>query len=70
MNFSGYWHTVTANRLVRWGQATSALICTWMDDRSSISISADSPSGETLNRGPLLLLFRQQYELPFGINIL
>ena len=37
--------------------------------RSGISISADSPSDETLNRGPLALLLRQQYEFPFGINI-
>ena len=26
-------------------------------------------SDETLNRGPLALLFRRQYEFPFGINI-
>ena len=38
-------------------------------DRSGMSISADSPSDETLNRGPLALLLRQQYEFPFGINI-
>ena len=34
-----------------------------------MSISADSPSDETLNRGPLALLLRRQYEFPFGINI-
>ena len=33
-----------------------------------MSISADSPSDETLNRGPLALLLRRQYEFPFGIN--
>ena len=33
------------------------------------SLSADSPSDETLNRGPLALLLRRQYEFPFGINI-
>ena len=66
---SGYWHTITANRLVRWGKATSALVCTWVGDRSGMSISADSPSNETLNRGPLELLLRRQYEFPFGINI-
>ena len=40
-----------------------------MGDRSGMSISADSPSDETLNRGPLALLLRRQYEFPFGINI-
>ena len=34
-----------------------------------MSISADSPSDETLNRGPLALLLRRQYEFPFGISI-
>ena len=33
-----------------------------------MSISADSPSDENLNRGPLALLLRRQYEFPFGIN--
>ena len=28
-----------------------------------------SPSDETLNRGPLALLLRRQYEFSFGINI-
>ena len=46
-----------------------ALVCTWMCDHSGMSISADSPSDETLNRGPLALLLRRQYEFPFGINI-
>ena len=41
-----------------------------MGDRSSMSVSADSPSDETLNRRPLeLLLGRHEYEFPFGINI-
>ena len=40
-----------------------------MGDRSGMSISADCPSDETLNRGPLTLLLRRQYEFPFGINI-
>ena len=40
-----------------------------MGDRSGMSISADSPSDETLNRGPLALLLWRQYEFPFGINI-
>ena len=63
----GHWHTITVNRLVCWGLATSGLVCTWIDDHS-MSISADSPSDETLNRGPLALLLRRQYEFPFGIN--
>ena len=36
-----------------------------MGDHSAKSISADA----TLNRGPLALLLRRQYEFPFGINI-
>ena len=40
-----------------------------MGDRCGMSISADSPSDETLNRGPLALLLWRQYEFPFGINI-
>ena len=35
---------------------------TWMGDRMGMPISADSPSDETLNRGPLVLLLRRQYE--------
>ena len=31
--------------------------------------SDDSLSDETLNRNPLALLLRGQYEFPFGINI-
>ena len=46
---SGHWHTATVNRLVRSGEATTALVSTWMGDRNSMSISVDSPSGETLN---------------------
>ena len=37
-----------------------------MGDRSGMSISADSPLDETLNRGPLVLLLRRQYEFSFG----
>ena len=40
-----------------------------MGDRSGMSISADRPSDETLNRGPLALLLWRQYKFPFGINI-
>ena len=40
-----------------------------MGDLISMSFSGDSLSGETLNRGPLALLLRRQYEFPFGINI-
>ena len=69
MYVSGHWHIVTVNRLVHWGYATLALVCTWMGDRISMSISVDSPSDETLNRGPVALLLQRQYEFPFGINI-
>ena len=40
-----------------------------MGYRSGMLISADSPLDDTLNRGPLALLLRQQYEFPLGINI-
>ena len=40
-----------------------------MGDCIGMSITADSPSDETLNRGPLVLLLRRQYEFPFRINI-
>ena len=40
-----------------------------MGDCSGMSISADSSLDEILNRGPLALLLRRQYEFPFGINI-
>ena len=39
-----------------------------MDDGIGMSISVDSPSGETLNWSPLALLLRRQHEFPFGIN--
>ena len=39
-----------------------------MGDRSDMSIFADSPLDEILNRGPLALLLRRQYEFPFGIK--
>ena len=40
-----------------------------MCDRSGMSVSADSPSDEILNRGPMALLMRRQYEYPFGIDL-
>ena len=40
-----------------------------MGDHISMSISVDSLSDKTLNRDPLALLLRRQYEYPFGINI-
>ena len=43
---------------------------TWMGYHSGMSISADSPSDETLNRGPLALLLRRQYQFSFRINIM
>ena len=42
---------------------------TWMGHCFSMSIFVDSPSDETLNRGPLVPLLRRQYEFPYGINI-
>ena len=45
---------------------TSALVCTWIGVRSSMSISVDSSSNR---RGTLALLLRRLYEFPFGINI-
>ena len=41
-----------------------------MGDRMGMPISADSPSDDTLKRGPLALLLRRQYEFPFGINLM
>ena len=38
------------------------------DEDICMSISADSSSNETLNRGPLVLLLQRQYEFPFGID--
>ena len=67
-NVSGYWHTAIVNRLVHWGKATSDSVRTWMG--ISMSISVDSNSEETLNRGPLALLLWRQYEFTFGTNIL
>ena len=66
---SGYWHITTVHHLIHWGEATSASVCTVMGDCISMSISIDSPSEETLNRGPLVLLLWRLYEFHFGINI-
>ena len=38
-----------------------------MGDRICMSISSDSLFDETLNRGPLALLLRRQYEFPSGM---
>ena len=40
------------------GLSNIGLGFTWMGDHSGMSISADSPSDETLNRGPLALHVR------------
>ena len=64
---SGYWHTAYYAGVKQLQHRP--WFCTWVGDRSGMSISADSPSDETLNRGPLALLLRRQYEFPFGINI-
>ena len=41
-----------------------------MGDRTSMSISVDSPLDETLNRGPLALLLRRQYDFLLRITIM
>ena len=41
-----------------------------MGDRIRLSISVDSPSDETDNRGLWRISMRRQYEFPFGINIM
>ena len=51
------------------GLSNLALVCSWIDDRISMSISVDSPSDETLNQDPLALLLWQQYEFPFWISV-
>ena len=43
------------------------LVLGWVTVLVHMYISVDSPSDENLNRGPLALLLRQQYEFPFGI---
>ena len=39
-----------------------------MGDRISMSISGDNLSGEILNRDPLALILRRQYEISPGID--
>ena len=45
------------------------MVSTWVGDRISMSISVNSSLDETLKWDPLALLMRQQYEFPFGINV-
>ena len=52
------------------GQATLALVCTQMGDRSGMSISADSSLDETLNRCHLALLLRRQYDYEFLFGLI
>ena len=40
-----------------------------MCDYTSMSISGDSVSDETLNQSPLALLLRRKYKFPSGFNI-
>ena len=68
-DISRYWRTAMVNRLVHLGLA-SANTCKGDRISMSISVDIDSPLDETLNRGPLVQLLRQQYEFPFRINIL
>ena len=67
MCINDYWHTATVNCLIH--RYTAALVCTWIGERLNMSISVDSPSNETLDRGPLALPLQGQYEFPFGINV-
>ena len=46
------------NCYVQSGYATVVLVSTSMGDSISMSISVDSPSDGTFNRGPLALLLR------------
>ena len=51
-----YWHTHN-------GKVLSS-VSVWMGELISMSISVDSPSDVSLNRGPWrLILLRQQYEI-------
>ena len=54
-----YLRTPVAQPVERW-------ICDWKVAGSNPGL--EDPSDETLNRGPLALLLRRQYEFPFGIN--
>ena len=40
---------------------------TWMGDRGGMSISVDSSSNETLNRGPLRCSCGDSMNFPFGL---
>ena len=54
--------------LVQSSKATSGSVDIGMGDHTSMLISGDSLSDETLNRGPLALLSQRQYEFLFEIN--
>ena len=54
--------------LVQSSKATSGSVDIGMGDHTSMLISGDSLSDETLNRGPLALLSQRQYEFLFDIN--
>ena len=71
IGYSGYWHSLPLRPTALYAKVKQQRpwFCTCMGDRSGMSIYADSPSAETLNRGPLALLLRQQYEFPLRINI-
>ena len=63
-----YWHTATVNCLAQWCYAASASVCTCMGKRISMSISVDSLSDETLNRGPWRCCYGDSMYFPLGLK--
>ena len=57
----------TVNCLVQLGQATADSVSIWMGDCISMSISFESPLGETLNRGPWRCTCGNSINFPFGL---
>ena len=55
--------------MVQSGLAGEASASTWMGDRISMSISGESPSDETLNRGLWCCSCGDSMNFPLGINI-
>ena len=66
--YSGYWYTYTGKLFRLSSYARSESIIFGMGDCISMLISGYSLSNETLNRDPLALLLRRQYEFPSGIK--
>ena len=52
-------------------KASSVSVCTWMGDRTIMSISVDSISDiKILNRGPLALLLQDSMNFPLGLGLI